>query len=189
MLLPLQLRRSRQEVPTTLFLGGKPSRQRVIAATSFGIPSTSRILFIVDKQSQRHFMTDTGSDVSAIPPTPAQCQHPNPSRTLRAVNHSSIKTYGCSSLYSHSVYANVPHLFFSVSDVPNPPWALISFAISTCTPISVTPAWLIIKPNSGSLFFRQWWKDMQQLVATCSCTRATNRSSRLGYRSILVLTS
>ncbi len=43
-------------------------------------------------------MIDTGSDVSALPPAPAQRQRPNPSCTLRAVNYSSIKTYGCSSL-------------------------------------------------------------------------------------------
>ncbi len=76
----------------------QPSSQGVIAANSSGIPSTTCILLIVDKQSQRRFLNDTGSDASAITPTHAQRQHPNPSCTLRAVNHSVIKMYGRSSL-------------------------------------------------------------------------------------------
>ncbi len=134
MLLPLQLRRSRQEVPTTLFLGGKPSRQGEIAANSPGIPSTSRILFIVDKQSQRRFMTDTGSDVSVVPPTPVQHQHPNPSCTLRALNHSSIELYGCSSLVlTFGLRKRFPFVL-SLLMYHIQSWELISFTILTCTP-------------------------------------------------------
>ncbi len=39
-----------------------------------------------------------------------------------------------------------------------PSLALIFLTISICTPISVTPALLIIKPNSGPpVFFYPWW--------------------------------
>ncbi len=120
MLRPHHFRRSRQEVPTTLFLGGKLSHQGLIAVTLPGIPSISRIPFIVATQSQRRFMIDTGSDVSDIPLTTAQRQHINPSCTLRAVNHSSIKTYGCSSLVlTLGLRKRFPFVFV-VADVPHP---------------------------------------------------------------------
>ncbi len=133
--------------PATMLLGGELSRQRVIATTSPDIPSTSHILFIEDKQSQRRFMIGTGTDVSAISSTPVQR---SPSCTLRSVNHSPIKTYGH---YSYSVNANVLSLVLSSLMHQIQPWALISFTISTRKPISVTPNWLITKPNLAPLVF------------------------------------
>ncbi len=89
-------------------------------ATSPGIPSTRRILFVVDKQSLRRFMIDTESNESALPPTPAQRQRPNPAGILRAVNHSSIKTYGCSSLVITLGLRKQFSFVFVVADVPHP---------------------------------------------------------------------
>ncbi len=63
-LLQHQLRCSCQEVPT-LCLGGKLPRLRAIAATPPGNPFTSRIIFVVDKQSP--FFVTT---ISPTPPVP-----------------------------------------------------------------------------------------------------------------------
>ena len=41
---------------------------------------------------------DTGTEVSVIPPSPADRKHQQDSFTLRAVNHTSIATYGQRSL-------------------------------------------------------------------------------------------
>ena len=74
--------------------GGKSQRQRVIATSSAGSNTRSRMFFVCDKVSGRRFMVDNGAELSVIPPSPADRRNLDPGFTLQAVNKTSIATYG-----------------------------------------------------------------------------------------------
>lgn len=64
-------------------------------AVDEGAPNKSRRLFVNDKNSGRSHLVDSGSEVSAIPPTPKERQTAQTSETqLHAANGSIIKVYG-----------------------------------------------------------------------------------------------
>ena len=92
----------------------------MIAAASPGIPHSSRVLHVRDRQSQRYFMIDSGSDISAIPPTPSQRRAPNRTFTLQAVNNTSITTYGVRSLCLDLGLRRDFNFVFVIADVPKP---------------------------------------------------------------------
>lgn len=62
-------------------------------ATSEQGPLSSR-LFIVDKESKKQFLIDTGADVSVIPVTEARRKQNNICSQLHAANGSTINVYG-----------------------------------------------------------------------------------------------
>ena len=77
----------------TLFLFGKRPGQ-FVAATTAGPSLSSRRLFVHDSISGCRFLVDTGAEVSVLPPTPTERQHPSSHFELHAANRTPIATFG-----------------------------------------------------------------------------------------------
>ena len=106
-------------MPTTLQLGKRIGR--TLAATSAtDLPTSSRLFFVRDTHTNTRFLVDTGSEVSVIPPTPADRKHSLDPRTLNAVNNTSITTYGQRSLTLNlGLRRSLPWIFI-IADVQKP---------------------------------------------------------------------
>ena len=96
-------------------------RGRTLAATSVpGPPVRSRLFFVTDAHTNTQFLVDTGSEVSAIPPPPADRRRPVDDLTLTAVNETPIQTYGKRSLTLNlGLRRSMPWIFI-VADVQKP---------------------------------------------------------------------
>ena len=93
---------------------------RTLAATGVSGPSLSRLFFVSDAHTHTHFLVDTGSEVSAIPPTPADRRRSPDPLTLTAVNNTSIHTYGKRSLTLNlGLRRSLPWIFI-IADVKKP---------------------------------------------------------------------
>ncbi|BHF86038.1 hypothetical protein SprV_ctg2602921700 [Sparganum proliferum] len=120
MLVSCQLWRQGAALCPTLLLqvhAGRLLGRRVNAAELSG-NSTGRTFYVSDNTSGRHFLVDTGAQISVIPPTPADRRCPNHGLYLQAVNSSPITTFGFRSL---SLDIGLRRLFpwiFVVADVP-----------------------------------------------------------------------
>ena len=68
-----------------------------LAATSDPGQRQSRLLFLTDVNSDRRFLTDTGAEVSVVPPSAADRKNKWDCSGLQAVNGSSIATFGTQS--------------------------------------------------------------------------------------------
>ncbi len=63
-------------------------------------------------------MVDSGTAVSAIPPTSADCQRHNSGFTLQAVNQTSIKTYGkCMLKLDLGLRRSFSHMFVAADEL------------------------------------------------------------------------
>ncbi|BHF66428.1 hypothetical protein SprV_0200944500 [Sparganum proliferum] len=105
------------EIDRLVIHDGKPLGRRVNAAELSG-NSTGRTFFVSGNTSGRHSLVDSGAQISAIPPTPADRRCPNHSLYLQTVNSSPIATFGFRSL---SLDIGVRRLFpwvFVVADIP-----------------------------------------------------------------------
>ena len=69
-----------------------------LLATSEAGHSTSRLLFLQEKNSGHRFLVDTGAEVSVIPPRASDRKNKQHCSGLRAINGSSITTFGTRSL-------------------------------------------------------------------------------------------
>lgn len=80
-----------------MFVAGKPDHRALAAA---GAPGSrqSRLFYVVDRIAGHRFLVDTGAEVSVLPVTPAEKRRLSQTTPLRAVNSSSIPTYGQRSL-------------------------------------------------------------------------------------------
>ena len=105
-------------MPSTLQKGGKRLGHSLSAASAAG-HSPSRLLFLHDKISGRRFLIDTGAEVSIIPPTTADRKH-KPDLGLRAVNGSSIPTYGTRSLTIDLGLRRMFRWIFVIADIRTP---------------------------------------------------------------------
>ena len=79
-------------MPGPLQLGKRIGR--TLAATDATGPTSSRLFVVRDAHTNTQFLVDTGSEVSVIPPTPADCRSSLDSRTLIAVNNTPIRICG-----------------------------------------------------------------------------------------------
>ena len=61
--------------------------------TSAAGPQTGRLLYVTDQESMLHFLVDTGSEVSIIPPSKAERKNWLDTFGLLAANNSPIVTY------------------------------------------------------------------------------------------------
>ena len=96
-------------------LGKWPSR--TLAATGATGPLHNRLFFVSDTTMHTRFLVDTGSEVSVIPPSPADHQH---SLTLMAVNDTPIRTYGTRLLTLNiRLLRSFPWIFI-IADVQKP---------------------------------------------------------------------
>ena len=78
---------------------GKRPRQPLAAAYCAGPHPVSRLLHVTDPLTRHRFLIDTGAEVSVLPATSADRRRPSqPEHTLRAVNDSSIASFGTRSL-------------------------------------------------------------------------------------------
>ena len=84
-------------MPSALFVLGKRPGQSLAATSSTGHPH-SRLFFVRDRNSSLSFLVDTGAEVSVIPPSGSTNSRCHTGYALRAVNQSSIATYGTRSL-------------------------------------------------------------------------------------------
>lgn len=71
---------------------------RAISRVAGTATDSSTLFFVVDRQSKRRFLIDTGAEVSAIPATAEHRRASKCVQSLQAVNGSSIATYGQRSL-------------------------------------------------------------------------------------------
>ena len=105
-------------MPGPLHLGKRLGR--TLAATGVSGPIASRLFFVSDAHTKTHFLVDTGSEVSVIPPTPTDRRRSPDPRTLTAVNNTSIRTYGQRSLTLNlGLRRSLPWIFI-VADVQKP---------------------------------------------------------------------
>ena len=110
--------KSRQEA---LQLGKRIGR--TLAVTGVTSPTSSRLFFV---STLTQFLVDTGSEVSVIPPTPADRSRSLDPRTLMAVNNTPIRTYGQRSLTLNLGLRRSLPWIFTIADVQKAP-------ISSCT--------------------------------------------------------
>ncbi len=103
---------------TPLRLGKRFGRS--LAATSVSGPDKSRLFYVNDKGTNSSFLVDTGSEISAIPPSPAErLRSPDP-LLLMAVNNTSIRTYGKRSLTLNLGLRRSFQWVFIIADVQKP---------------------------------------------------------------------
>ena len=89
-------------------------------ATSLpGTSPPSRLFYVTNRPSGTRFLVDTGADISIIPPSPAEKRHLS-SRTLQAVNQTSIQTYGEKSLTLDIGLRRTFRWIFVIADLPMP---------------------------------------------------------------------
>ena len=100
-------------------LGKLPGR--TLAATGIpGPPPPSRLFFVSDKTTRTRFLVDTGSEVSAIPSSPADRRRTPDKLTLMAVNDIPISTYGkCSLTLNLGLRWSLPWIFI-ITEVQQP---------------------------------------------------------------------
>ena len=91
LLVPQEVRCACSQVSTSLPLG-KLLGQPLVATGVSGLTHSS-LLHVSDRNSNCKFLVDTGSEVSVIPPTPADRRRPPDPLTLSAVNNTAIPTY------------------------------------------------------------------------------------------------
>ena len=61
-------------------------------------PFVSRLCYITDRLTNPLYLVDTGAEVSVIPPSCSERCHPQDGLALRAVNDSTIATFGTRSI-------------------------------------------------------------------------------------------
>ena len=99
-------------------LGKLPSR--TLAATGVPGPPLSRLFFVTDHNTHTRFLVDTGSEVSAIPPSSADRRRSPDKLTLMAVNDTPIRTFGKRSLTLNlGLRRSLPWIFI-IADVQQP---------------------------------------------------------------------
>ena len=96
---------------------GKLPRQRLEATSLPGTLHQSRLFYVTDRPTGTRFLVDTGADVSVLPPSRSEKQHPS-SITLQAVNKSPISTYGEKSLALDLGLRRNFQWIFLIADVP-----------------------------------------------------------------------
>ena len=98
---------------------GKRDGQALVATGVTG-QNSSRLFYVSDSNSHTYFLVDTGSEVSAIPPSSTDRKRPADKLTLMAVNHTPICTYGKRSLTLNlGLRRSFPWIFI-VADVQKP---------------------------------------------------------------------
>ena len=91
-----------------------------LGATSDPGRSTSRLLFLPDANSGRRFLIDTGAEVSVVPPSPNDRNNKQDCSGLRAVNGSSIATFGTRSLTLDLGLRRVFRWIFVIAETSTP---------------------------------------------------------------------
>ena len=71
---------------------------RLLVMTGSASQTPSHLLFLMEANSGHQFLIDTGAEVRVIPPSPTERKHRQDCLDLRAVNGSSITTFGTRSL-------------------------------------------------------------------------------------------
>ena len=99
-------------MPAALQLGKRVGR--ALASTAF-----LQVAYFTYVTHTR-FLIDTGSEVSVIPPTPADRRRSTDPRTLTAVNNTSIRTYGQRSLTLNLGLRRALPWIFIIADVQKP---------------------------------------------------------------------
>ena len=83
-------------------------------------PAQLQVAYLSDTHTHTRFLVDTGSEVSAIPPTPADRRRSPDPLALTAVNNTSIRTYGQHSLTLNlGLRRSLPWIFV-IADVQKP---------------------------------------------------------------------
>ena len=93
---------------------------RSLSATGVPGHTTSRLFFVSDMHTHTRFLVDTGSEVSVIPPTPADRRRSPDPRTLTAVNNTPIRTYGQRSLTLNLGLRRPLPWIFVIADLQKP---------------------------------------------------------------------
>ncbi|BHF77688.1 hypothetical protein SprV_0602079700 [Sparganum proliferum] len=92
---------------------------RSVNAAELSGNSTGRTFYVSDNTSGRHFLVDTGAQISVIPPTPADRRCPNHGLHLQAANCSPIPTFGSLSLTLSIGLRRSLTWTFVIADVPH----------------------------------------------------------------------
>lgn len=78
-------------------MAGKLENRALAAAGDSGLHE-SRLFYVLDRVTRQRFLVDTGAEVSVLPVSPSEKRRLSQTSPLRAVNCSSIATYGQRSL-------------------------------------------------------------------------------------------
>ena len=99
-------------------VGKRPGQS--LAATSDAGQLHSRLLFLTDATSGYRFLIDTGAEVSVVPPSATDRTNKQDCSGLRAVNGSSITTYGTRSLTLDLGLRRMFRWIFVIADIRTP---------------------------------------------------------------------
>ena len=99
---------------------GKQEGQPLTAAGVAGQPQTSRLFFLSDPSTGLRFLIDTGAEVSVIPASRSDKQHPPLTLSLQAANSTPIATYGHKSLCLNLGLRRSFRWVFIIADVQFP---------------------------------------------------------------------
>jgi cleavage and polyadenylation specificity factor subunit 1 len=107
-------------MPKTMLLGlGKPAG-RALMATSVPGQFRSRPFFILERNSRRRFLIDTGAEISVLPPTKLDKPRRQHGFNLQAANGTTILTYGQRSLTLNLGLRRPFRWIFTIADVKHP---------------------------------------------------------------------
>ena len=79
-----------------------------------------RVLYVVDRQSGKYFLIDTGAGLSVLPPEDIDRPHKGKGKSLTAANGSEIITYGERATELDFGLGRVYNWVFHVADVATP---------------------------------------------------------------------
>ena len=106
------------QVQRPLHLGKCPGKS--LAATGVIGPVFSHLFYVSDVRTHTSFLLDTGSEVSAIPPSASDRRCSPDALTLSAVNNTPMRTYGKRSLTLNVGLRRPLPWIFIIADVQKP---------------------------------------------------------------------
>ena len=107
-------------MPTTMFLEVGKRTGWALTATSATGQSPSCLFFVLERTSDRHFLVDTGAEVSVLPVSQVDQQSGYMGPSLQAANGTTISTYGSRSLTLNLGLRRPFRLVFLVADAKHP---------------------------------------------------------------------
>ena len=103
-----------------MLLVGECQGQSLVATSVAGQQPPSRLFYVTDRVTGLHFLIDTGTEVSVIPPSRSERNHKQDYLSLQAVNGTTISTFGTHSLTLDLGLRRTFRLVFIIASVKSP---------------------------------------------------------------------
>lgn len=97
-------------------MAGKLENRALAVAGDFGLHE-SHLFYVLDRVTRQRSLVDTGAEVSVMPVSPSEKRQSSQTSPLRAINCSSIATYGQRSLTVDLGLRHMLQWIFIVADI------------------------------------------------------------------------